>query len=58
MGINSIIFIIIKNTINPISWDRSWWKIVFKKECVCVCVCVCVCMTESLCCTAEIGTTL
>ena len=26
--------------------------------CVCVCVCVCVCITESLCCAAEINSTL
>ena len=40
----------------PISWDRTWWKTVWKKECVCVCLCVCVrtytyvYVTGSLCC--------
>ena len=34
----------------PISWDRLWWKVILKKEYVS--------MTESLCCTAEIDTTL
>ena len=48
----------------PISWDRTWWKIIWEKECMCVCVCVCVCvfiyicMSGSLGCTAEIDTTL
>ena len=22
-----------------VSWDRTWWKIIWEKECVCVCVC-------------------
>ena len=48
----------------PIFWDRTWWKIVWEKECVyacvyvCVCVCVCVCMTGSLSCAAEIDNTI
>ena len=29
-----------------------------EQKSVCVCVCVCVCVTGSLCCTAEINTTL
>ena len=36
----------------PISWDRTWWKIVWKKECTYIC------LTGSLCYTAEIDTTL
>ena len=48
----------------PVPWGRTWWKIVWEKECiyVCVCiyirVCVYVCMTGSLCCRVEIDITL
>ena len=33
------------------SWDKPQWKRIFKMN-------VCVCVTESLCCAAEISTTL
>ena len=28
----------------PISWDRTWWKIVWEKECVCVYIYIHVCL--------------
>ena len=48
----------------PISWVRTWWKIVWEKKCVYmykniyIYMYVYIWMTKSLCSTAEIGTTL
>ena len=38
-----------------IFYNKPQWKIALKRS---VCMCVCVCITESLCYTAEINTTL
>ena len=42
----------------PITCDRTWWKIIWEKECVCVCIYIYICMTRSLSCTTAIDRTL